>query len=97
MVAAGVEGELRDGGRRNTSASVGVTLETAVAAAISAGIRAWVRREVTVATTPDATSLPVVRDSEGDSLARRLLPSRSLVGDGSADVQVGEELSVLHQ
>ena len=60
MVAAGVEGELRDGGRRNTSASVGVTLETAVAAAISAGIRAWVRREVTVATTPDATSLPAI-------------------------------------
>ena len=97
LATARLEGELCDGDGRQGGASVGVTLETAVAAAISARIRAWVRREITVATTPNATSLPVVRDSEGDSLARRLLPSRSLVGDGSADVQVGEELSVLHQ
>ena len=94
MVAASVQGELRDGGRRNTSASVGVALETAVAATISAGVGAGVGGEVAVATTPDAAGLPVVRNREGDGLAGRLLPSSGLVGDGGADVQVCEELVV---
>ena len=66
LAAGGGQGELGQSGRRYTRASVGVALETAVATTIIARIRAWVRREITVATTPDATSLPVVRDSEGD-------------------------------
>ena len=94
LVAVALEGELGDGGGGDTGAGVGVALETAVAATISARVGAGVGGEVAVATTPDAAGLPVVRDCEGDGLAGRLLPSSGLVGDGGADVQVSEELVV---
>ena len=97
MATAGLEGELRNGDGRQGGARIGVALQATVAAAISAGVRAWVRREVAVTTTPDATRLPIVRDCEGNSLTRGLLPSGRLVGDGSAGAQISEELTVLHE
>ena len=92
LATARLEGELCDGDGRQGGASVGVALEATVAAAISAGVRAWVGSEVAVATTPDATRLPVVWDSEGNRLARGLLPSGRLIRNGSTDTQICEEL-----
>lgn len=41
-------------------------------------------------THPDATSLPVVRNGEADSLVGVLSPTSRVVGGSAADVQVSE-------
>ena len=93
MVAVALEGELCDGRGGHAGAAVLVAQEATVAATVRAGVGPGVGGEVAVATTPDATRLPVVGDGEGDGLAGLLLPAGGLGGNGSTDVQVGKELS----
>jgi len=59
------QGPLGEGCRGNTSAGVGVTEETTIAATVGARVRSRVACEVAVPAGPDTTSLPVVGDVEG--------------------------------
>lgn len=83
---------LYEGGETHGT-GVRVALEAAVAAPVETLGRArGACAEVAVAAAPDAARLPVVGDVERDGLGGVLLPAGRLVGDGGADVEVGEEL-----
>lgn len=52
--------------RSTHSAGVRVTEQTSITTSGSARVRAWVHAEIAIATAPNATSLPVVRNREAD-------------------------------
>ena len=69
-----------------------VALEATVAASVEALQGSGnVLGEVAVATSPDTAGAPVVGDVEAHDLERVLCPTGAVVGDGRADVQVGED------
>ena len=91
LITAGNKGELRDSGRRYTSASVRVAQKATVAATSRAARRAGVGGEVTLGTRPDAAGSPVVGNGEGGRGTRSHLPARRLGRDSRASVKVREE------
>jgi len=87
---SGTESPLGDGRRRNTSSSVRVALETSIASAIGARIRAGVGGEVAVTTTPNAARLPVVRNSESAFGVRSSFPAGLDLGRSRSDIEIGK-------
>jgi hypothetical protein len=91
LAVTGSQGELSESGGGNTSSGAGVTFQTTVAATIGTRVGSRVGAEVAVPASPNAASLPVLRNGERPHAPCGGFPTSLNVWNSGSNVQVSED------